>query len=167
MKKERKTRKRVTVQRARKRARYYHEQSRTNSSYLLLPGLPLNLPSPLLAGRLPTILYVVHFREADRSLAGRAFRLHDLAVHLCKMERRIRYVLFVTSYFFANQKSLFTCAQQFYNENWRGRESSFKQKNSKFYSLRNGKLNQIDISVSLHPFITTLHLPRQIFFNLI
>lgn len=70
--------------RGRKRARYYHEQSRTNSGYLLLPGLPLNLPSPLLAGRLPTILYVVHFREADRSLAGRAFRLHDLAVHLCK-----------------------------------------------------------------------------------
>lgn len=74
------------VERARKRARYYHEQSRTNPGYLLLPGLPLNLPSPLLAGRLPTILYVVHFREADRSLAGRAFSLHDLAVHLCKRE---------------------------------------------------------------------------------
>lgn len=83
-KKEKRKGKRETVERARKRARYYHEQSRTNPGYLLLPGLPLNLPSPLLAGRLPTILYVVHFREADRSLAGRAFSLHDLAVHLCK-----------------------------------------------------------------------------------
>lgn len=83
-KKKKRKGKRETVERARKRARYYHEQSRTNPGYLLLPGLPLNLPSPLLAGRLPTILYVVHFREADRSLAGRAFSLHDLAVHFCK-----------------------------------------------------------------------------------
>lgn len=84
-KKKKQKRGNVTVERARKRARYYyHEQSRTNSGYLLLPRLPLNLPSPLLAGRLPPILYVVHFRETDRPLAGRAFRLHDLVVHLCE-----------------------------------------------------------------------------------
>lgn len=74
----------LTVQRARKRTRFYHEQSRTNSSDLLLPRLSLNFASSLLTGRLPAILYVVHFCEADGTLAGRAFRLHDLVVQLCE-----------------------------------------------------------------------------------
>lgn len=51
----------------------YQEQSRADSCDFLLPSLALNLTPPLLAGRLPTILDVVHLRKTDRSFALGAF----------------------------------------------------------------------------------------------
>lgn len=68
----------------------YHEQPRTDAGDLLFPGFALHLASALLAGRLPAVLYVVHFRETDRTLAGRSFRLHNLCLCFCNMHTQLQ-----------------------------------------------------------------------------